>query len=186
MVTGKGENVRAQATLVVAAVIAMAALAVGCGGGSSSGSSSDSASTSAGGATSASTTQSGTGGPLSKAEFVKQASAACLEEGEEVINELIVYTEKHGSEGLAQPKLLAKGVKVVLLPTIEAEIAAVQKLEAPARDAGKIEAMLAEQQAVVDQLRKANKVGSFGEVENRFKAVSKKLKNYGFTACTYG
>lgn len=79
---------------------------------------------------------------LSKPEFIQKATAACERESRGLVKKANTYMEEHQADGLPQSVLEAEAVKTVLLPVVEAKIAAVQKLGAPAGDEEKIEAIL--------------------------------------------
>jgi hypothetical protein len=159
--------------MMMAAVAAIAASAVGCGGG-------------AGGSTS----EAQSGGPsiatssLDKTEFVKKASAACQREREGLPEEASVYLSKHGSKGLSESVVIANMAKAVMVPTIEAEIAAIRKLGAPAGDEEQIEAILAAQQKALDEVKGLKEAKSIEAILAHFGDANKMLKDYGFTACT--
>jgi hypothetical protein len=155
------------ATMLVAA-IAIAAIVSGCG--------SDDDSTSSSAASDSSS--------LSKAEFVKQANAACLGEREDSLEELATYQQRHRSEGLPEAVLAENAFKAVTLSTIEAEIAALRALGLPTGDDGGVEAILALLQADLDKATKLRAKLSSDEVEGYFVNANKKLRGYGLSSCT--
>jgi hypothetical protein len=158
--------VNAWLTTTLAAAMAVAVIAMGCG------SDEDSGSASAGDSSS-----------LSKAEFVKQANAACLKPRETALQEVAAYSQKHRSEGLSDTLLGRKAIKVVLLKTFEEEIAALRALGAPEGDEEEIDAMLAATQSALDEAKELPKTSS-KEVESYFGDADKKLRQYGLTGCT--
>lgn len=155
---------------LLAAAVAIVAIGVGCGGSDDPNSGSEATETIA--------TSS-----LSKAAFIKQAREACLREGKGLIGEATAYRREHESEDLPEGVQLANMVKAVILPTVEAQIAAVRELGAPAGDEKEIEALLAAQQAAVDTVRELKSAESLEVVESRFAGAAKKLEAYGFTGC---
>jgi len=123
---------------------------------------------------------------LSKAVFVKRANAACSKESKNLIEDVEAYGERRSSEHLPEGVSVANTVKAVVLPIVEAEIAAIRRLEGPPQDRKQIEAMLVAQQSAVDEVKKLKSLKSFEEVEDHFSKAAKQLKGYGLTACTTG
>jgi hypothetical protein len=187
-------------TLLAAAFVAVV-LATGCGGGggdsTSTGASGSAGATAGGGSESGSNSsaESGSGGEssgagglsessLSKEEYVKQASAACNKEREGLIEEVAAYLEKHGSDNLPEGVLIANMAKQVVLPVVEAEVETVRSFGAPAGDEQKVEALLASQEAAVEEVKGLKTAKSLEEVEAHFDSATKEFRAYGFTACT--
>jgi len=163
--------VNARLTILLATATAIGAIAAGCGGG---GNSSTSAST--GGITV--TTSS-----LGKAAFIKKAEAACDAERGKLIPEIDAYFKKYGSK-LPEPVLIVKMLQATLVPIVEAEIADVRKLGAPAGDEEEIAAMLAAQQKAVERVKKMKRAPATEAVESNFVGATKLYRAYGFDACT--
>jgi len=157
--------IRLTIALVAAAVVATGS---GCGGGGDSGASAAQGDTS------------------DKATFLKLANAVCAKEGKDMIKEANGYAKRHSSEKLPEDVSFAKLVKAVVVPTVEAEIAAVRKLGGPPKDKKQIEATLAAQQAAADDVSKLKSLKSFDEVEEHFSKGTKRLKSYGLTECALG
>lgn len=123
---------------------------------------------------------------LDKAEFIKQASAACARERKPLVNEAAAYLEKPAVEKQPNSTALANMSKAVVVPIIEAEIAAVRQLGAPEGDEEEVEAMLAAQQAGVEEVSGLQQAKSMEEVEAHFREATKLYEAYGFEACTNG
>jgi hypothetical protein len=155
---------------VLAIAMAFAVFASGCGG-------DDSTSASAAGESDGSSS-------LSKAEFIKRAAAACASERENSFEQIATYSEKHRSDGLPEAVLAKRAVRATLLSIIAAELDDLQKLEAPAGDEQEVEAMLAAQQAALNEA-KANK-RKLEDVEDYFTDADKELQAYGLDECTKG
>lgn len=158
-------------TVVLAIAMAFAVFVSACGGND------DSTSASAAG-------ESDGNSSLSKAEYIKRAAAACASERENSFAQIAAYTEKHRSDGLSEAVLAKKAVKAVLLSIIAAELDDLRKLGAPAGDEQKVEAMLAAEQAALDEA-KANKK-KLEDVEDYFVQADMELKAYGLDECTKG
>jgi hypothetical protein len=168
----------ARLTKSFAIATAIAAIAVGCGGDD------DSMSPSAASGQPANVTV--TTSSLSKEGFIKQASAACHREGKGLIGEVSAYLKKHRDDGLKERALQAHMVKAVVLPTVEASMAAVRELGAPAGDEEEVESLLVAQLEAVNEVRRLKKVASFEEVEAHFAEAGDSFRDYGFRSCTYG
>ncbi len=156
---------------ILAAAIASTAIVAGCGDNE------DSSSASQSGDRTIATSS------LDKEAYIKKAEAACEREGKGAIGELESYLNKHSQDGLPQDKLLANAFKATLLPLVEAQIAAIRKLGAPAGDEEEIEALLAAQQEAVDEAQKAKNLNSTGDFEKHFIEATKEFESYGFGAC---
>jgi hypothetical protein len=166
-----GEIVRIWFKAPVVAVVVFSALTlgIGCGGGGSS-------------ASTGSVNEEGSAS-VGKAAFVKQADAVCLQKREKTLARVGPYEKKHEGEGLSEAALVRNAIKAAVLVTLEQEIAALAKLQAPAEDAEEFEAIIADLRSALDEAREANTKTS-KEVENIFLPVDKELRAYGLTGCT--
>jgi hypothetical protein len=160
-------NARLKAVLGVAIATAAMAMAAGCG---SSGDSS-----SAQGDTSS----------LSKAAFIKQANAACLKERSDTLEKAVAYAKSHRSEGLPQAALTRKAIKTVEVAAITRELADLRELPPPAADKKEVEAILAEQQAGLEDAKRHLRDLS-RDMEASFIKPDKRLRAYGLTKCSKG
>ena len=179
----------ARVIVLAAALFAIAAVAAGCG------SDDESSSTTAAGGQAAGGGSTGGGGgesgggtaiqgsSLDKPEFIKKASAVCMKEREGLVEEVDSYLKKHEPEGKPQGLLFAQMVKAVLLPTIEAEVAAIRKLGAPSGDEEEVEAILAAQEQGVEEAKQLKRLESLEEVEGHFVVATERLFDYGFETC---
>lgn len=158
--------------IAVAVVLALAGLVVvaGCGSGG------DDASATSGTGGSTSNAASSEGG--TKAEFIKQANAACTaraafikKKGERVFNE---YGQR--GEGKIFGKVL---VNDVIVPAFEGEISDLRTLEPPAGDAAEIEAILTEIESIVQQVQTDASAKSFYP----YKKAEALTAKYGIDAC---
>jgi hypothetical protein len=120
---------------------------------------------------------------LSKGEFIEQAGAACLRQRAEIQEKLSSYSEKHSDDDLAPAVLLANSLKAVAVPVVEAELAAIEKLGAPAGDEEEISAILAAERDAVVQARKMQKAKTIATFEKYFAEADRKLKKYGLDSC---
>lgn len=119
----------------------------------------------------------------SKIAFSKMASEACIRERAPSSNEITAYLKKHRSEGLPKAVLAANAYKAVLHSTVEAEIAALRKLDVPVGDGGRLEAILDDLQSVIDRQR-ARKNMSTAEIKAGFAKGDEDLRRYGLVSCT--
>jgi hypothetical protein len=164
----KREIVMARLRMTLAVVMGTAVLAMGCGRSGDSNSSPHSAE--------------GDSSLPSKAEFVKQASAICLREREGGFARVAVYRKEHSSEGLSGDALLRKATKVALVQIVEAELAALRALDAPAGDEKRFEAILDAVQKAVDETKK-RKMKTGTEVAELLGGADRQLRAYGLGQC---
>lgn len=156
----KGEgNLSARSTTGLIVAVAAAVLAWGCGGGSSQ---------------------------LSKAEFVKQANAACSKERAPAVEEATNYMQQHGSEGKPVPVVFANMVKTVMLPVYEAELEALAALDGPAAQEKSIAKFTQLERAEMKEVESLSRVASFEAVEAHFIPSAKIARANGLTNCANG
>lgn len=172
---------KTKSILLLAATIALVVLMVGCGGGSPG---------SSGGQQGGDETESGepAGAPiatssLGKEEFLEQANLACQRQKKGLIDRMSNYVKQHHAEARSEGVLIADLAKVVLVPSVEREIAAVRRLGAPEGDEEEIEAILAAQEKGVEEVKNLRQAKSLEEVEDHFIKATKLYEEYGFTAC---
>jgi hypothetical protein len=158
--------VKARLTVLLAA-LAIAAIGAGCGDEDSG----DSAEAN---------------GSLSKAEFVKQASSVCRQERKALAKDMSAYLERQRSKKLPEPVLIANMFKAVFVPVVEAEMAGIRKLGAPAGDEQQIEAILVAEQGAIDKLERLKRAKSIGAFNDYFAPADKKLRAYGLPVCAKG
>jgi len=190
---------------MIAAVMAALVLLVGCGGGddTTTGSNADGdaesgAVTDSGSSAGQDSGSSGSDGQagddealetsdLRKAAYLKKVNVACGKEGLRASREVNEFAEGVlAEEELAEPVLLARIVKEVLVPSYEAEIAMIRKMGAPTGDEKKIESMLAAQEAAVEKAATVETVKLPEDFEKYFTKVSDELEAYGFNSCVHG
>lgn len=162
-------NIRLSPTLVAA--FAIAVIAAGCGGADDS--------------TSASESMSADSSSQTKAEFIKQANAACNKAREGGLEDVAAYTEKHRSPGVPEAVVAAKGLKLTLLSIIEEETKALRGLTPPPGDEEEIEAMLADIQRDFEKAKKVKAKADLHpeEIEDKFLDVDKQIRAYGLSSC---
>jgi hypothetical protein len=154
--------------MVLVAVVAMAAVAVGAGCG--------------GGGASDSESSGGSASSLSKAAFIRRASAACLDPREDTLEKVIAYQKRHQSDGVSQQVLSENAMKAAILSTVEAEIAALEKLGGPAGGEDQVEAIMAALRNAVKK-GKSSAQAKVAQVEDNFKGADQMLRRYGIPAC---
>jgi len=150
---------------VPALISAIALAPVGCGGGESSTSASALASSS-----------------ISKAAFVKRASAICARDREGTLERVGTYQERHGSDGLSKAALRKRAIIAALSSTIRREIADLGKLPLPRGEEKQVEAILSATQDAMDKARESG-TKSPKKFEGYFADVNQKLRDYGLEAC---
>jgi hypothetical protein len=167
--------------MLLSLVMAIAALGAGCGSGGSDSSSSEGAFSTTGGSTAGGTSVKTSS--LSKDEFVKQANAICERERKNILTEFDAYFAKHKGEKEAA-QVFADMIHVVLLPTVENDIAKIRALGAPEGDEAEIELFLEEQQKAVEAAAKAKRISDEEPLSTYFEGPTKLARAYGLEGCT--
>jgi hypothetical protein len=137
---------------------------VGCGGGDAD--------------TSTSTTA-----PLSKAQFLKQANAACAKERAGLAQRVAKYERLRGGR---EPAPGADMVHFIFLPTIEAQILRIEEIGVPRGQAGQVGAILDAERRSVDSVAVIQRVPSIAKAVRQFAEADKLLRAYGLDACANG
>jgi hypothetical protein len=169
------------AMLTMAAIAVLAWAGAGCGGGSSAAESTESASGSGGGQEEPVQTSS-----LSKQAYVKKASAACRRRHEKLVNLALTYVNQREGGKKSRAVVIADMGRALMAPTIEAEIAAIRKLGAPAGDEEKIAEILGLEEEEIEEIKQLPEAKSVFQLVKRFTDSSDMFKEYGFTACANG
>lgn len=179
----------ARLMILAAALCAIMAIAVGCG------SDDDSTTTTSADAVAAGEEGGSEGGQsdsppvaqtsMSKAAVKKKATAACKQTRKGLSAEQEAYIAEHVEDGLEQGQLFANMTREVLVPRIEAEAETIRENGAPVGDEGKVEAILAAQEAGVAQLAALEELSSNEELEKPFAKANKLRQSYGFPVCSY-
>lgn len=121
---------------------------------------------------------------LSRAEYVKKATAACSREEKDVLKKASAYIAKEESEGLPAPVLEANVVKEILVPAVEAKTAVIRRLGAPSGDEEQIEGMLELQEEGIDQAKELEKIEPGKTAIDLFADGDKKFAAYKLTRCS--
>ena len=145
---------------LVAGALAIFLVVAGCGGGDS-----DSSTAS-----------------ITKAEFIKQADAACKKSEEEIQNDFAVYIKKH--EDLKNPTEAdyAELVETILVPNVDQEVEDIRALGAPSGDEDQVEAMLEAREESVKTAEDDPQL-VLNESDKVFAKASKLAKEYGLEGC---
>lgn len=171
-------------------VLAIAAVAVGCGGDDESGSAGG-----AGGSSEAAAgknSESGGSAPevttssLTKAQFVKRANAACREERSGMLGRLAAYQRENPAASDSQTERFDGAMRAVLLPTIEAETVKVAELGAPEGEEARVDAFLVAQQDALEEVEAQENLESLEQVESYFAEAGKLARQYGLDECSNG
>jgi hypothetical protein len=160
--------------LAVLGVFAVAAILAGCGGDSSTNASATDTS-------SESTASEQPSGPLTKAEFLKQANLVCRK-GVVKKDEAIQSLAKLAAEAGETPSAAAeeKLVKVVVFPTYSEIIDQLAQLEAPQADQPKVEKMIQDYES---DLEVAEAEPTKAIQQNLFKDGNDAGEAYGLESC---
>ena len=145
-----------QAIMLFAAALAAALFMLGCGGDSAS---------------------------ITKAEFTKQAEAACKKNEEALQKDFQAFVKKHSNVTEPTEADYAELVGDVFVGNIEAEMKELRAIEIPSGDEKQVEALL---DAREESLKKAEAEPeeAITKSENVFGKASKLAKAYGLEACS--
>ena len=152
----------------------IAAIAAGCGDDDSSGAD--------GGSSAPGVTV--TTSSLTKAQFVKKAGEICSNERQDIPEQITLYQEKNPPGDKSPEVFQAEGVQAVILPVLEAEIAKIRDLGAPAGDEDQVEEILSGQQEAIDKVASMKKIPPVEDGwERHFDSTNKLMVAYGLDAC---
>jgi hypothetical protein len=167
---------RGVAVLAVLGVLVVAAFLAGCGSDSSSNASATDKSPE-------STAAESTSGPLTKAEFIKQASQICRK-GVAKKEEAVLSLAKLAAEGGKPPSQQAveKLATVVIFPTYNDILDQMAQLEPPQGDEAKIQAIITKYEA---DLKTAEAEPIKASKENLFADANDLGEAYGLESCTF-
>lgn len=154
-------------------LLAMIAIAPGCGGESG-----------VGGAGSADAGEIGTSS-LTERQFVKRVSAICKAGREDVPKRVAEFQVQNPPRGESPAEHRAKGVQATILPVLEEELERIHRLGAPAGDEERLEAILVAQREAIDEVAGLDQLDpAEGVMESYFADSSRALREYGLTECT--
>jgi hypothetical protein len=145
-----------QAIVLFAATLVAALFVLGCGGGSAS---------------------------ISKAEFTKEAEAACKKNEEALQKDFQAFVKKHSNVTEPTEADYTELVDVVFVGNIEAEMKELRAIEIPNGDEEQVEALL---DAREESLKKAEAESeeAITKSEKVFGKASTLAKEYGLEACS--
>jgi hypothetical protein len=152
----------ARATGLLVFVLLTAFAAAGCGGDSGSASSSP---------------------PISRAEFAKQANAACREEKSSLSERIAGFKLRIAGE---KPRPYADLVHFVFLPMVEREVSDIEAVDWPKKDAEGIDAMRDGVRTAIDAVAVMPRVPSIAAARRHFIQADKQLRAYGLFSCVVG
>lgn len=118
----------------------------------------------------------------SRAEFVKQANAACQRERAGLAERTSEF-EKQQASLETKPVPGADAVHLVYLPTMEAQIWRIEELGVPHGEAASIDELLDAERSAVDTVAVKTTVPSIVTAERHFAEADKLFQAYGLTAC---
>jgi hypothetical protein len=159
----------------LAAVLAIAAIAVGCGGDDSSADGSGGSSEDAGPVTTAS---------LSKAQYVKQASALCKQRRESRFKEMEAYIQEN--PGGSEEDRLEGAVEEIQVPTMEAQFDDLRALGAPSGDEKQVEAIIVAYEKAIAAIDEVEGTKGADKVNKLLNRGGELARAYGLVECTYG
>jgi hypothetical protein len=156
----------ARSALLPAALLAV--VLIGCGGGDGD----DGAS----GATAK-------GSPLTRAEFVRQANAACAKERAGLRQRVAQFERRRAGR---PPTPGADMVHFIFLPTIERQIFRMEELDLPPSEVPRVDALLDAQRFGVDAVAVIPRVPSIAAAAKHFHKADRLLHAYGLDSCVIG
>jgi hypothetical protein len=173
-----------RSTSLLVFVLALAALAPGCGSGSDEKRSSTTSSTERSSAipTSPATVPTIPTSSIDKAEFVKQANAICKLGRVRLAGEVMAFQEKHLNE--LSEKAVPGAARAVIKPALEAQINQMRSLGAPQGDADEIEKFFAALLGGADEII-SKKPLTFSQAEGMLQPAGNSARRYGITQCSY-
>ena len=120
---------------------------------------------------------------ISKAEFIKQAEAACKKGEESIQKDFKAFVTRYESAAKPTKAELAALVNAAFSGTIEAEVRELRAIEIPSGDEEQVEALI---DARAESLKKAEAEPeeAIADSEKVFGKASRLAKQYGLKACS--
>lgn len=180
--------------LSLLAVLAMAALAAGCGGdegpgdaaaGSNGNSNGDATGSAEAGTEGSETPQPIETSQLSKAQYRKRANAICARHREQRYEQLDPYREEYPVSE-EQDEYFAAVLEEVYVPTMGEMISELRELGAPKGERKKVEAIIAGFEKWVSTAEGLEGEQPPPEFLNEVGRAGERAGNYGLVECTYG
>jgi hypothetical protein len=160
-----------QAATALTGILLLTGVA-GCGGGNSAASEEAAAS----------------GPPLSKAEFVKRATAICDEYRKKFISEVEAFSRKSGEEELSNEEAELATLESIAIPGLEAQTAEVRSLWPPSADRKRVDEVLSAVERVLREAREdpSSYFQRLSHFKRPFHRAHELAKAYGLQACAKG
>jgi hypothetical protein len=124
--------------------------------------------------------------PQTKAEFIKQADLVCEKAKSTRFNEAVVYRNHHQKElnALAPIPAEEKMILVVVLPSVEKEVAELKAISVPKQEKKKIARIMT---AINTGIKRAERepyaIEAGSIINNPFRKANNLIRGYGFAAC---
>jgi hypothetical protein len=153
------------------ALLALVAVAAGCGGGGSS----------SGGSSTGGSTEGGDGGAPSKAAFIKEADEVCGKAEDELTAEVKAFAKEHNIPLEGEKPSEAQQIELfqeVILPNIAKQGEELEALTPPEGDEAKIEDLTGTLESEVAEAEEEDGIG-----EGALAGATKKARAYGFKTC---
>ena len=159
--------------VLLAGVLAVALILVGCGGGDSDSTTSGSDSSTA---------------SLSKAEFIKKADAVCAAGGKRTQSEYAAYVEekKLSSKKEPTPAQYAEVSDEIQVPAFKRQAEELRALGAPTGEEAKVTAILDALDAGIEKVEDANPKKALESTSSLFAEADKLAIAYGLKVCGHG
>jgi hypothetical protein len=118
--------------------------------------------------------------PLTKAQFVKQGTKICAEEGERIGEEMATYGETHNLNVPTGSPKAEQLTEEVLLRGFRGEVEALEELSPPRGDEAQVEAMLAKFQTGLEE---GEEDPAILFTKSEFPKGTKAAEQYGLKGC---
>jgi hypothetical protein len=164
----------ARRTVVLTAALLSMALVLGCGG--------DDDTEPAASATEQISLETSS---LDRNEFLKRAIAICRREKAGRVAEVGDHMRELAAKGLPADIRNVRTVEAVMKPIVEAQIAGISQLGAPAGDEAELEAALSAQQEALDEVTQEDRI-AVKEMYDHFADATRRLSAYGLAPCQFG
>ncbi len=119
-----------------------------------------------------------------KKVFVQQASAICSEQKKQLLIEVGEFLKENASQSNKQQALL-EATRVVLVPGMEAQIAAIRRLEPPPGSAAQVDAFLAAWQHGLDTAAKSSRPMTGSYATTLLSPAGDHARKLGLSSCVY-
>ena len=124
---------------------------------------------------------------MSRPEFLKAAGKACREVRANLEGDVLIFLRRQRQTTSKPEPVIYKDLsRLVLLPTIEAEMEAIRTLGVPPSEEERIEEILDEGEFTINEVVYEPRVPSIESVYRAFADTHRMFRGYGLPACVNG